>query len=527
MPSKRPTTDADIVLSLADVSKRYGAVQALSHVNLECYAGEIHAVVGENGSGKSTLLGIASGFVEQDEGEVRIGGKRLRTDSPGQARALGLGMAYQEVSIVTGLAVKENLYLATPKNQRPTYLKMKDWAIDILARYELDELFADAPTGWLSVGERQMLEVVKALLADPEVLLLDEPTTALGPTQVDWLHRTILECVAQGKGIVYVSHRLPEVLSVANRVTVLRDGKSQGTYEAAGMSEAALVELMMGRPFDAAFPRRSERADKSEVLTVIDLEGEFCGPLTFSLRRGEILGIAGVEGNGQGDLFATLSGRIPPERGMVLCQGEHVDLTSPVAALRSGVMLLPSDRKNESLFGVLGVCSNATIQVLKRFSRAGWVSRQQERSVVARLVEHLKIRTPSLEQPVQFLSGGNQQKVVLTRTHLRESIKVILADEPTQGVDVGSRFDIYDALHAKAIEGTAIIVKSSDPIELAGFCNRVFVMSRGQFVDEILQSELSERRIIEAMVGGVSGLILPEPSMSIAEQAEANVKEMP
>ncbi len=523
MTSARP--DSEIVLSLQGISKQFGTVQALLDVSLDCRAGEIHAVVGENGSGKSTLLGIASGFVDPDRGAVQIGGHPLRVDSPARALSLGLGMAYQDVSLVLPLSVKENLYLATPPSQRPSYADMKDWAIEILARFELDDLFADAPVGWLTVGERQLLEVAKALLSNPKVLLLDEPTTALGPGQVDWLHRTILDCAARGIGIVYVSHRLPEVLAVADRVTVLRDGMSQGTYQAANMSESELVGLMIGRPFDSAFPPRAARSgDEPDVLIVTDLQGGLCGPLSLSVGRGEILGVAGVEGNGQGDFFACLSGRIPPKRGIVLCEGNHVDLTSPTAALRSGIMLLAGDRKHESLFPVLGVRSNATIQLLRRFSRAGWLRLRQERASVAQIVERLKIRTPSLEQPVQFLSGGNQQKVSLARTHLRESVKVILADEPTQGVDVRSRFDIYEALRAKADEGTAIIIKSSDPIELSGFCDRVIVMSRGQIIHEIPHSELSERRIVEAIVGGInvgSGRRSNAPMLTIAEQAKA------
>jgi ribose transport system ATP-binding protein len=208
-----------------------------------------------------------------------------------------------------------------------------------------------------------------------------------------------------------------------------------------------------------------------------------------------------------------------------MCDGKHVDLTSPVGALRSGIMLLSGDRKRESLFGVLGVRSNMTIQHLGQFSQSGWIDGRQERSIVGRLIDKLKIRTPSQEQPVQFLSGGNQQKVALARTHMRESIKVILADEPTQGVDVSSRFDIYEALHEKALEGTAVIVKSSDPIELAGFCDRVIVMSRGQIIHEIPQSELSERRIIESIVGGVHlgfDMTMRDEVTSIADQtAEA------
>ncbi|MDL1901516.1 sugar ABC transporter ATP-binding protein [Anaerolineae bacterium CFX9] len=518
---------SEIALSLRNISKQYGVVQALKDVSVDFRAGEIHAVVGENGSGKSTLLGVASGFVEPNRGTVMIGGKVLHRDSPAEALRLGLGIAYQDPAQVQPLSVKENLYLAAPKDRRPrSYLKVKDWAIGVLDRFGLQDIFADAPIMSLSLTDRQMLEVVKALLSDPIVLLLDEPTTALGPSGVEWLHRTILQRAAEGMAIVYVSHRLPEILSVAHRVTVLRDGTHQGTFEASGMSEAKLAELMIGRPLSTAFPPRIERsADEKPILVLNGLQGEFCGPISLRVAPGEILGIAGVEGNGQGDFFAILSGKIPPKKGIAKVADRHADLTSPLAALQSGIMLLSGDRKGESLFPVLGVRTNATIQELARFAIGGFLRGRREKNTTSQLIQDLKIRTPSMEQPVQFLSGGNQQKVVLARTRLRDSIRVILCDEPTQGVDVRSRFDIYEALHAKALEGTAILVKSSDPIELAEFCHRVVVMSRGQIIDDIPLAELSERRITEAIVGGVhlgfdaSG---PDQGKSIADQtAEA------
>jgi len=488
----------------------------------------VHAVVGENGSGKSTLLGIASGFVDPDRGTVRIGVHTLRKDSPAEARRLGLGMAYQENSQVLALSVKENLYLATPPNRRPPYGKMKKWAREILPRFELD-LFPDAPAGYLTLAQRQLFEVAKALMADPKVLLLDEPTTALGPDEVALLHRTVRACAARGMGVVYVSHRLPEVLTVADRVTVLRDGRSQGTYEASGMSESELVALMIGRPFGSAFPQRADRSGaEAEVLAITGLQGPSFGPISLSVRQGEIVGIAGAEGNGQTEFFECLSGRIPPKAGSVICAGKQLNLISPLDALGAGILLLAGDRKRESLFPVLGVRSNATIQVLKRFSPTGWVNRRQEYQTVEQLVKRLKIRTPSLEQPVQFLSGGNQQKVALTRTFLRETVNVILAYEPTQGVDVRARFDIYEALRAKAAEGTAVMVKSSDPIELSGLCDRVVVMSRGQIIHEIQHADLSEQRIIEAIVGGVGfGLTSTASPIGPERQTVANWGEEP
>ena len=465
---------------------------------MDCHAGEIHALVGENGSGKSTLLGAASGFLAPDEGTVAIGGQRLHRADAAEALRLGLGMAYQNYAQVLNLSVAENLFLAARQEDRPAYGEMASWAETQLQEFDLS-VDVRSRMGSLTLSQRQFIEVVKALLLDPKVLLLDEPTTALGPGEVEHLHSVIAGRVAKGVGVVYVSHRLPEVLGVANRVTVLRDGRGQGTHDATEMSEESLVSLMIGRPLQFAFPQRNGDGSRDEVLLdVAALRGHRFGPVDLKLHRGEILGLAGAEGNGQDELLQCLAGASRAAGG-VRCNGRKVDLRAPFGALAAGIMLLSGDRTHESLFPVLGVRMNATIQVLRRFTRFGWLRRGKEQKQVAELVKRLKVRTPSVEQPVRFLSGGNQQKVSLTRPFLRD-VHVILADEPTQGVDVRSRFDIYEALRTKADSGVAMIVKSSDPLELAGLCDRVIVISRGQIIDEIARNELSERRIIEAIV---------------------------
>jgi ribose transport system ATP-binding protein len=495
--STDPGPVTPVALRLEGVSKRFGTVQALHEVSVECFSGEIHAIVGENGSGKSTLLGIASGILAADEGAVEIGGQELRTADAAQALRLGLGMAYQNYAQVRSLRVAENLFLATPSAERPPFREMSSWARRRLEEYDVP-LNPEARIGSLSLAQRQFLEVVKALLTKPRVLLLDEPTTALGPGEVEHLHAIVLARAAEGVAIVYVSHRLPEVLGIANRVTVLRDGHGQGTHPAAGMSEEDLVSLMIGRPLELAFPDRNGTAGNDVLLNVAGLHGQRIGPLDLAVRRGEILGVAGAEGNGQLEFLRCLAG-VERAAGVVHCSGTKVDLRSPFGALRAGIMLLSGDRMGESLFPVLGVRSNSTVQVLKRFSRAGWILRGKEQAAVTDLVRRLRLRTPSTEQQVRFLSGGNQQKVSLSRPFLRD-VHVILADEPTQGVDVGSRFDIYEALRAKADEGVAMIVTSSDPHELAGLSDRVIVISRGRIIDEIHPPDLTERRIIEAIV---------------------------
>ena len=489
-----------VVLSLRGASKAFGAVQALRDVSVECRAGEIHALVGENGSGKSTLLGIASGFLAPDEGAVEIGGSPLKSASPAEARRLGLGIAYQDYSHVLDLSVAENLFLAAPAGARPQYGRVRDWARSTLQGLSLD-LDVDASAGALPLAERQLLEVAKALLTRPKVLLLDEPTTALGPDAVEQLHTLVLEQARAGVAIVYVSHRLPEVLAVAERVTVLRDGIGQGTFDAPSVSEEGLIALMIGRPLEVAFPeRRAQDAEAEVLLAVSGLRGERFGPIDLVVRRGEIVGIAGAEGNGQVQFLRALAG-VVPSTGTAACDGVQLDTRSPLGPLRAGVVLLSGDRRGEALFPALSVRANATVQVLSKLARIGVVTRARERRALDSLVSRLRVRMGSIEQPVQSLSGGNQQKISLIRPFLRGDVKVLLAEEPTQGVDVGARFDIYEALREKASEGVATVVKSSDPLELAGLCDRVVVMSRGRIVEEIAAADLGERRIIEAIVG--------------------------
>ena len=507
---------SEVVLDLSGISRQFGAVRALTNVSFDCRPGEVHALVGENGSGKSTLLGIASGFVEPDLGTVRIGDHILKRDSPALARKLGLAMAYQDGSSVGPEPIKNNFYFAAPPDKRPPYWRRKKWARKLLADFDLGlELFPDVPAGFMTLAERQLFEVAKALVTEPIVLLLDEPTTALGPDEVEALHRTVLACKERGVGVVYVSHRLPEVLEVADRVTVLRDGEARGTFEATETTEAELVELIVGRPFEAAFPTAEPDFDEPrQVLVVEGLQGQSFGPVSFTIESGEIVGIAGAEGNGQPQLFDTLSGRTPPRAGLVECDGKELTLVSTHESVGAGILLLPGNRKHEALMGVLGVRVNATIESINKFSLGGLLRRRAERIRVGDLVDELEIRTPSVEQPVEFLSGGNQQKVSVARSFLKKP-QVILAYEPTQGVDVGSRFDIYQALRTRSNAGAGILVKSSDPIELSGLCDRVLVMSRGTIVEEIPGDELDETRIVEAIVRG--------PGMSKAARSPLGV----
>jgi len=487
-------------LRMQGVSKRYPGVQALKRVDFDCEAGEIHALVGGNGSGKSTLLGIASGAIAADSGSVELSGQPLSQAHPAAARRMGLATVYQDNSLVLDLSVAQNMYLASRDGNRPTVGSLEEWAKARMEESGLELVDPNVKVIDLPAGQRQFVEIIKALLCDPRVLLLDEPTTALSLEETERLQRVIRKLAARGTAVVYVSHRLHEVMELANRVSVLRDGELVGTYAGAGLSQAEMVTAMIGAPVEMEFPPKAstEPGGVEPTVLVHRLSGANFGPIAFEMDEGEILGLAGAEGNGQREILRAVAGA-EPSTGSVSLGGEIVNRNSPHAALRAGVMLLSSDRAGESIFPALGVSHNMLVQVVDRFGKRGLLFGNGERDAAMGLVELLEIATPSLEKPIAQLSGGNQQKTVLGRT-LVYPARLICVDEPTQGVDVKARLDIYRALRRRAADGIPIIVKSADAMELAGLCDRVLVVSRGQVVRELEGTELTEANIVGSFV---------------------------
>jgi ribose transport system ATP-binding protein len=484
-------------LELTGISKRYPGVQALNRVSFECRPGEIHAVLGENGSGKSTLLGIASGATAPDEGQVSIMGEALTSADPLLARRLGLATVYQDDSLVRELTVAENLLLGIIDG--PASLSGKRaWAAALLAPYELG-ISPDAFVGNLNPAQRQFLEIVKALAANPSVLLLDEPTSTLDYAGVEKLSGIVEQIAAAGAAVVYVSHRLPEILALADRVTILRDGEGQGSYDVnADLSENDLIALMIGRPIEAGYPARQKRTDNAIVLEAEGFGGPRFRDVALQVRRGEILGFAGAEGNGQREALRALGGLVESS-GAVTCQGRAMKTGRPRNALDAGVLSLSADRANESIFPTLGVRENMTVQTLGDFASGGLISAPAERARTRALIEELNIVTATLDQPIAGLSGGNQQKAVLARSFLYDA-KALLIDEPTQGVDANARFDIYRAIRAKADQGVACVINSSDAMELAGLCDRVLVFSRGRIIRELKGDEITEEAIVSSFL---------------------------
>jgi ribose transport system ATP-binding protein len=484
-------------LSLRGIVKTFPGVRALRGVDFTCARGEIHALLGENGAGKSTLVNVASGNLAADEGEVRIGDATLDVADPAAARPLGLAITYQDDSLIPDLSVAENLVLGVPEAKRPTGARLQAWTREQLERFGT-EIERSAPVRELPVAARQIVEIVKALVAQPAVLILDEPTAALTSVEADRLHAILRDVAAQGTGVVYITHRLVEVVALADRVSVLRDGEMVARdVPRSDVDQDRLVELMVGRALDTTFPPKAVVEQLGDtVLSANDISGGGFNGVLLEVRAGEIVGFAGVEGNGQREALRALAG-LEPRDGRVEVRGHAVRSGHVRSARRAGMTFVSGDRRGEGVFPELSVRDNMTAGSLNRIERGGIITRRREQAAIVEHLEMLALRTPSIEHSVGSLSGGNQQKVALGRA-LLERPNTYLIEEPTQGVDAATRLQIYRLLRQEAARGATVVVLSSDALELAGLCDRVLVFSRGHVVAELEGEGLDEQRIVGA-----------------------------
>ena len=494
----------DEILRVRNVTKTFPGVTALADVDLDCRAGEIHALVGENGSGKSTLIKVACGVMRADAGSVSVAGRELVRPSPLAARRAGVVAAYQDTALVPELSVADNILLSFTGERGFNGPLRRDRAAALLEPFGL-QIPPDVLVAQLSPAMRQLLEVVRAMMHKPSVLMLDEPTAALDADTIGLLQSLVLDAKAGGTAIVYVSHHLEEVQQLADRVTVLRDGAVQGTYEGGAWSVDEIVTLMVGGSVDLAFPDRPPVDPEAPVvLSTRGLRGPRFGPVDLDVRAGEIVGIAGAEGNGQRELVRALVGLLPSE-GETEVAGRNVSMTSPAAALRAGISFQSGDRVAESIFTEMSVMSNSTLPAIDQLGELATVRRSREQSLFMPAARKLGIVAASPDQAIGGLSGGNQQKAVLARAMLHRT-QLLVIDEPTQGVDARARTDIYRALREQAAAGKAILVNSSDSMELAGFCDRVYVVSRGTVVEELAGDGLEESRIVRSFVAAKTDL---------------------
>lgn len=487
------------VLAVHDVNKSFPGVQALRNVWFDCLSGEIHGLVGENGAGKSTLMRILAGAMPPDSGSIRLRGESVVLRTPRHAHDLGIAMVYQDTRLVDDLDVAQNIWL---EREPGSFLlvdrrSMETQAAAILNRLGL-EIDLRRTARELTSAERQIVEIARALTADPAVLILDEPTSALDPGEVERLGGILRSLQKTGTGIVFISHRLPEVLEFADRITVMKDGQIVTTVLNQGITEDFLVSKMVGRQLSLAFPPKSSKAGRNrlEVRNLSSL-GKFRA-ISFTVTAGEIVGFGGIQGNGQSEIARALYGLVPAS-GEIRLDDVRMVLRSPGDAIQAGVVYVPADRRAESIFAPHSIRRNVAAPHLPSWSRFGILNHSLEQNAVNDVVSRFQVRTPSLEQPIGFLSGGNQQKVVIGRWILAQP-KLYIFDEPTQGVDVATKLELYRVIRQLAEQGAAVILLSSDLLELIGLSDRILVIAHGSIVDRVAAVDATEERIIGSAV---------------------------
>jgi rhamnose transport system ATP-binding protein len=492
-----------LLLEATDISKSYAGLQALDHVSFDLREGEVHALVGENGAGKSTLIKIMSGAVTADSGTLAVSGQVVPHNSPGVSKALGIAVIYQQPSLFPHLTVGENIALAIETGR---CWRKVDWtvrgrrAVELLQRVGAS-LDPDRLAGSLSMPEQQIVEIAKALGANARIIIMDEPTASLSDREVESLFRVVELLRGQGAGIIYISHRLEEISAIAGRVTVLRDGRTIATRDMAEVDRAELIRMMVGRELSSVFPKR-EVAIGETVLELRGVSSRATGvrDIEFNLRRGEILGFAGLVGSGRTELAETIFGLTPADAGEILLRGEAVHIGSPADAIRLGIGYVPEDRRRHGIVLEMPLFANISLANLAAVSQAGLISGARERSLAGRYIGQLRIKAQSVDAEASSLSGGNQQKVALARW-LATQPAVLILDEPTQGVDVGSKAEIHRLMVDLAEAGLAIIMISSELPEILGMSDRIAVMQRGAIAGFLSREEATQQKILSLALG--------------------------
>jgi len=488
-------THEPIALRATGITKSFGPVRALRGVELELRSGEVTALMGENGAGKSTLLKILNGDFRPDDGVLSIDGVPTVFGDPADSRAAGLRVIAQEPEIIAAVSVAENIFVGSLGSVaynrkallRRTRDELKRWGFDRTIR-------AESLGSELSPAQRQIVEIMRAVVSKPRIICFDEPTSSLGDDEVTLLFALIRQLQAEGIAVAYVSHRMGEIFKLADRITVLRDGSFVGTQLVAETNHDELVRMMVGRDLSQFFHREPAPLGKT-VLELRNVGNDYVDGIDLTVRAGEVVGIAGLVGAGRSELMKTIAGDYPIASGEIVVDDHVWRIRQPADSIRAGIGFAPEERKAEALLLQRSVRDNAALVVLRSLSRWIFVSSRAERALAKTYIDRLRIRTPSAEQLVGNLSGGNQQKVVLARW-LATAPKVLLLDEPTRGIDVGAKSEIYAIIDELAHQGVAVIVVSSELPEVLGVSDRIYVMAAGRISGELTRSEASEERIL-------------------------------
>jgi ribose transport system ATP-binding protein len=488
------------LVSIRSLCKSFPGVRALDRCQFELFAGEVHALMGENGAGKSTLMKVLSGIYQKDDGEIRIDGQLVDIPDPRAARQLGIGIVHQELNLMNHLSAAQNIFIGRePRRAMGMFIDEKELnrrAAALFARMHL-ELDPHTLVGRLTVAKQQMVEIAKALSFDSRVLIMDEPTAALNDTEIEDLFRIIRQLQAHGVGIVYISHKMDELREISSRVTVMRDGQYVATVPTATTPIETIIAMMVGRELDLTQRGASAPAAGEVALEVKGLNrGGTIKDVSFCVRKGEILGFAGLMGAGRTEVARAVFGADPIDGGEIRVHGRRVSIRSPKDAVRYRIGYLSEDRKQFGLATGMDVASNIAMPSMRGFTSLGlFLDRRKIDEAARNYVDRLRIKTPSIRQPVRLLSGGNQQKIVVAKWLLRDC-DILFFDEPTRGIDIGAKTEIYKLIEALAAQGKAIVMISSELPEILRMSHRVLVMCEGRVTGELTGEEASQEKIM-------------------------------
>ena len=493
----------DIILRLSHIEKSFPGVRALKDVSLEVRRGEVLALIGENGAGKSTLIKAITGAHAPDAGTIEFDGKTYSKMTPSESVALGIGAIYQEFTLSPPLSVAENVYMGQRVNEGLfiDYNKMYSMTNEITSKLGV-KINPRALVRSLSVGYKQLVEIAKALARNARLLIMDEPTAPLTDEEVEQLFKIIRELKSQGMTIIYISHRLDELFVVADRVAIMRDGEMITVKNINEIDKPMLIQYMVGRQLKETFPQRDIHYG-DVILEAKDFCGETVGPVSFQLRKGEILGFGGLVGAGRTELARAIFGADHQISGELYVKGQKVHFKTPMDAISHGLGYVSEDRKNQGVLQTLAVDFNITLPIIKRISRMTIVDTKKEAEIVQKQVNDMRIKTPSFKQLTRNLSGGNQQKVVLGKW-LASDAEILILDEPTRGIDVGSKQEIYQLINKLAEQGKAIIVISSEMEELLGLTDRLIIMYEGSYIGSLEKEEYTQERVLQYASGEIS-----------------------
>ncbi|MAT98051.1 MAG: D-xylose ABC transporter ATP-binding protein [Anaerolineaceae bacterium] len=510
------------VIQMQEISKSFGGVRALDNVHMEAYAGEVHALLGENGAGKSTLIKTMTGVHQSDSGEIYLHGELVRFSGPREAQQQGIGAIYQEPSLFPDLDIAENIMAG----RQPTRGGRVDWgamyreARDLLQQLGV-RLDPRTKARNLSVAQQQTVEIARALSLNAQILIMDEPTSSLTLTEVEELFRIIRQLREAGTAVIFISHRLEELFAVADRVTILRDGQYVGTREMADVKTEDLIQMMVGRQVDDLFPKQEAPVGKT-LLEVTDLtaKGKFEN-VSFKLRAGEILGLAGLIGAGRTDVARALFGILPVDSGSIQVDGQPVAIRSPQQAMSLGLAFVPEDRQHHGLVLPMSLAANITLPILPRFATAGWLREGEAKKVAETAAQRLEVKSAGIAQKAKELSGGNQQKVVLAKW-LETNPRILILDEPTRGIDVGTKAAVHQLMSDLANQGVAILMISSELPEILGMSDRVLVMREGRITGEFSRAEATQEKLMASATATSTGSVQAVAGKKQDERAHKN-----